>query len=76
MTPIKFNESNNTLIGVQDLEIYDLPVYKDGKEIISCWKLSLIERLLLILGFKVWLRVLSNDTHHPVSLEVGNIWQE
>ena len=81
MEPIDFKQSNGTLAGGPaekfgtDEEVVGLAVYRGGGEIISCWKPSLMERMGLLLGRPVWLRVLADSTHSPVSLSAKNCWQ-
>ncbi len=50
-------------------ECYDLPVFRDDKEVISCWKMSFRERLRVLVTGVVWLRVLGRS-HPPLALEV------
>lgn len=73
MKPAHFNESNGTLgggpatkYGTAD-DVIDLPVHRDGVMVVSCWRLSWWERLLLLLTGRVWLMVLGNN-HAPVKL--------
>ena len=44
----------------------DLPAYRHDGETISCWRLSWGERVRVVFGGCVWLRV--QDDHPPVSL--------
>ena len=64
MTPIRFPEANKELTGNNR----SLWVYTDGKQCISCWKLSWKQRLKALLFGKVWLSVLSGGTQPPVWL--------
>ncbi len=66
MKPIKFKESNVMLTGKG--EIKNLPAYRDGEHIMSCWKMSLKEKLSALLFGRVWLVVKSSKTQPPVSL--------
>jgi len=72
--PIKFDEANGTLGGGPaatygtDDDVADLPVHRDGAQIVSCWKPSWGERMRLLFGGRIWLRVLARTTHAPVSV--------
>jgi len=66
MRPMEFKQSNVTLTGKG--EIKDLPAFRDGEHIISCWKMSLREKLSALLFGKVWLIVKSNKTQPPVKI--------
>lgn len=71
MEPSTFKESNKTLLkpeGMTDEECGSLPVWTDGKECISLWKMSWKERLSAFFFGKVWLFVVSGQTQPPVSL--------
>lgn len=72
MTPFKFKECN-TLFARDQEEYIPVPALKfsDG-EIIMCWKLTLSERLALLLTGKLWHRVLTfNDSLQPQLLEAS-----
>ncbi len=71
MAPIKFKEANKDLIKPENMradECGSLPVYTDGRECVSCWKLTWKERLSALLFGRVWLCVLSGHTQPPVWL--------
>lgn len=71
MRPKGFPESNNTLIrpaSMTDDECGSLPVWTDGSECISRWEPTRKERLLILFGAPVWLRIMSGHTQPPVSL--------
>lgn len=71
MKPIKFSRSNKTLLkpsNMLDEECSSLDVYTDDKQCVSCWKMSLWERLSSLLFGKIWLYVLSGDTQPPILL--------
>lgn len=72
MTPIKFKEANKTLAKPQnmtDTECSSLWVYTDGRQCISCWKLSWKQRIKALLFGKVWLSVRSGSSQPPVWLD-------
>ncbi len=61
MEPIKFKEQNCTYAENQP-EYLTLPAFKaDGPEglVISCWKLSLIERLRILFKGKLWVMLMT-----------------
>jgi hypothetical protein len=55
MKPISFREVNVTLAKDQP-EYLPLPVYQDGSETISCWKLSWRERFKVLFTGRMWYR--------------------
>lgn len=72
MVPIKFKEANVNLLRPNNMtaeECSSLWVYTDGKQCISCWKLSWKQRIKALLFGKVWLSVLSGSTQPPVWLD-------
>jgi len=59
MKPIKFPEMNCTYAENQ-AEYLPLPAYKDDKgEVISCWQLTIKERIKLLFTGKLWLSCLT-----------------
>ena len=85
MKPIRFREQNGTLGGGPG-ELYgttapvrDLPVYRGGGEVVSCWQVSWLDRLRLLFTGRVWLRVLvgvtGRPTHSPVLLTAERPFQ-
>lgn len=72
LTPTEFPEANGVLAAPPSMDdCSDLHVFRDGHECISCWTLSWRARVALLLGGKVWLRVMSGMTQPPVALEVS-----
>jgi len=45
-----------------------LPVWTDGEQCVSCWRMSLRERLAALLFGRVWLTVLSGSTQPAVCI--------
>lgn len=80
MKPKHFPQANSTLLGGPaenygtDLDVSDLPVYRGGGEIISCWRPSWRERLRVLVGGSVFLRVATTKNHPPVSLDAGRVF--
>lgn len=69
MKPIKFKEATKNLLkpeNMTDEECSSLWVYNDGRECVSCWRLTWKERIKALLFGKVWLGVLSGFTQPPV----------
>lgn len=65
MKPITFPEQNDVLKGGQE-HVVDLPIFRDGNEIISCWTPSPAELQEIIATGRVWLRIMAPVTHPPV----------
>lgn len=71
MRPIDFPQKTKTLkkpTSMTDEECGSLPVYSDGKVIISCWQPTWRERLSILFSGRVWLYVVAAKTQPPVSL--------
>ena len=69
MNPVHFKESNCTLTPpAKNMECENLYVFRDGRSIISKWRLNFWERLqVAFLGY-VWVIVLAQETHAPIAL--------
>ena len=80
MKPVNFKQSNGSLLGGPketydtELDVGDLPVCRTGNEVISCWELTWKERLIVLFLGQVWLRVHTQESHPPLSLDVGKIF--
>lgn len=57
MKPVTFPESN--IVAGKDQSFRDLPAWTDGNVLISCWGLTLRERLRLLFSGKVWISLLT-----------------
>lgn len=71
MKPIKFDEANNELHkpeSMTDEECKSLWIYHDGTQCLSCWKLSLKDRIKALVFGKVWLCILGTK-QPPVWLD-------
>ena len=55
MKPIEFRENNKVLAKDQP-QYQPLPVFMDETETVSCWRLTLLERLTLLFTGNLWLR--------------------
>ncbi len=72
MKPIPFKEMNKILViplGIPVHDIDDLPVFRDGEQVISCWKLGFWDRMNAVIFGKVWLGVLGKKSQPPVRLD-------
>lgn len=73
MIPVHFEEATGTLLGgppeKYGVEVVDLPVRKDGVEIISAWKPTWRERFSILFYGMVWFGIRSQDTHAPIWLQ-------
>jgi len=61
MKPIKFKEQN-IIYAENQPEYLPLPAFKnksDKGEVITCWRLSLSERIRLLFTGRIWLELLS-----------------
>lgn len=67
MRPIKFKESN-VVYGDHQKEYLPLPAYKEGDgRVITCWQLSLKERIKLLFSGTIWHETLTfNNPLQPV----------
>lgn len=80
MTPIEFTEqtailhANPNQLEIDGLEVGTLPIFTDGNQVISCWGLSLWERLQVLWHGKVWLGVHSGHTQPPVWLSSDTVF--
>ena len=69
MNEAKIKEANKDLLkpeGMTDEECGSLPVFSDGQQCISCWKMSWKQRFSALFRGKVWLGVMSGHTQPPV----------
>lgn len=78
MKPVRFEYSNKVLQPPIDekyskdvTSMEPLPIWTDNEQCISCWKMSLKERLSALLFGCVWLAVLSGGTQPPIYAQVS-----
>jgi len=77
MKPVSFDYSNKTLqpSGREYSEnitgVSPLPIWTDGEQCISCWAMSLRERLCALFFGRVWLALLSGETQPPACILVS-----
>lgn len=75
MEPQTFKQATKTLgppKGMTDEECGSLPVFTDGNQCISLWKMTWRERLSALFFGKIWLSVYSGQTQPPVWLMAAN----
>ena len=75
MRPVEFDEQNGTLSkppSMTDEECLPLPVFRDGKDVISCWELNKEDLEEINKTGKIYLGILSGNTQPPVWLSVEN----
>lgn len=72
MKPIRFPEQNRTFIAPEGMEdkVDALPAFVGEGQVISCWKLSLWERIKLLLTGRLWFSVIG-DAQPPIWLGVS-----
>lgn len=77
MRPIDFKYSNKILqpsgqkYSSNVAYVDSLPIWTDGEQCISCWKMSLRERLSALLFGRAWLSLLSGQTQIPASISIS-----
>lgn len=71
MKPVDFYGSNKALqpsgkvYSENVTGVAPLPVWSDGEQCVSCWRMSFRERLSALIFGRVWLSVLSGHTQPP-----------
>jgi len=71
MNPIKFKEANKILKS-PDILIGDLPIFTKEIKALSCWKMSILDRLKALFFGKVWVCLLLRDyIHPPIWVNIG-----
>lgn len=69
MKPVEFKEQNKNLLkpsSMTDEECGSLPVFSDGELCVSCWSLSIKERIKMLFTGVLWLGVYSGKSQPPV----------
>ena len=82
MAPVKFDECNVVLCE-NDPDYKPLPILRqqsaDGVEVISCWKLSLVDRIKVLFTGRVWVDVFTaKGSPQPIILSADKddiIWK-
>ena len=74
MTPTTFKDqtielkANPNQLEIDGLAVGALPIWTDGNQCISCWKLTLTERLKALWFGRIWLGIHAGYTQPPVWL--------
>lgn len=74
MRPISFPEqtielkANPNQTEIDGQAVGTLPIFTDGNQCVSCWKLSFMERLKAFVFGRIWLGVHMGATQPPVWL--------
>ena len=48
-----------------------LPIWTDGEQCVSCWRMSLRERLSALIFGRIWVAVLSGHTQPPICVNAN-----
>ncbi len=76
MSPVGFPESTNSLApsdheyGDHIGKVSHLPIWTDGEQCVSCWRMTWRERISALLFGKAWLSILSGRTQYPAAVTV------
>lgn len=76
MKPIKFKYQNAELQpsphGHGSHNVSSLPIWTDGEQCVSCWKMSWRERIAALIFGRIWISVLSGKTQPPIYVQASN----
>ena len=80
MKPIEFKGWHKTLnppLGHEN-DVKGLPVWTNDLVVVSCWKMSLREKVRLLFGAKIWLQIMTHKgTQPPVAIScVRGVFKE
>lgn len=71
LKPRNFKQANRVYKAPENMseeECANLYVFTDGQCTVSCWTLSLFQRLYILFTGKIWLHQLSGSTVYPTAL--------
>jgi hypothetical protein len=77
MKPAGFEFSNVTLqpsgkkYSENVASVDPLPIWTDGEQCVSCWRMSWRERLFALMFGRVWVALLSGKTQPPIYVQVS-----
>ena len=71
MRPIAFPDAKSNLLAGGIPGCYDLPVYKDGSQIVSKWKMTWRERFSALFHGTVFVYVMAPRTSPPMAFIVA-----
>lgn len=77
MKPIDFPQSTKVLqkqSGMTERECLPLPIWSNGKQCVSCWKPSFVERLKILFTGKIWVGMMSGATQPPIYVVGNNVF--
>ena len=78
MKPIEFELSNTTLQPSGKLYsknvtgVEPLPIWTDGEQCVSCWRMTWRERLSALIFGRTWIAILSGSTQPPIFATATN----
>lgn len=78
MRPIPFKDQtvelqpNPNELVIDGQSVGTLPIFTDGQQCISCWKMTFKERLKALWNGKIWLGIHSGHSQPPVWLSADN----
>jgi hypothetical protein len=76
MKPVDFKQSN-IVLGKNQPEYLDLPVFTNDEMTVSCWKLTWRERLKLLFTGRLWLTQLNfSQPLQPQAPTVDSVFEE
>ena len=79
MKPIDFPQSTKVLqkpSNMTDKECSPLHVWSDGKQCVSCWKPTFMERMKILFTGKVWIGVMSGNTQPPIFVAGESVFEK
>lgn len=71
LTPVRFKEANRVYKAPENMDEGDcgsLHVYTDDQCTVTCWSLTLFQRLYILFTGKIWLHQLSGNVVYPTAL--------
>lgn len=72
LKPVNFKEATDLLVpAVKGPNHKELHVFTDGEQCISCWKLTLRQRLCVLIYGRMWLGIRSGYSMPGVWLDCG-----
>jgi hypothetical protein len=77
MKPVRFKHHNQILkpsgkkYSANVTGVEPLPIWTDGEQCVSCWRMSWRERLSALLFGRIWVAILSGWTQPPVWVEAA-----
>ena len=66
--PVDFIGANTSLTSGGNENTFDLPVFRDGGRVVSCWRIPFWRRFRVFVTGKIWVCIKGN-THPPLYVE-------